>query len=490
MTSGWRYRFASVLGTLTLTAVAVTVANDPAVQKHVVTLPILETLPPTVLQGQNYRLALVTTVAVLFAAAAPLYKPRPRRILDTIALTQKRVLLGLLALAAIGYFDYTYRLPRTTLVTAGVLLLVVLPLWSLAIRRQPEHMSRAILIGDDSREMEAILRMSELPLIGYVSAGAPGEQPVPDTPYTDGGTGVTRAAAPETEADVETLDDLDNLGGLTRLQEVLVEYDIDTALLAFERPDRAAFFGTLDLCYRHGVTAMVHREHTDSVLTTETDERLAEVDLEPWDLQERIAKRVFDVVFSATALIVLAPVLAVIAAAIKLDSPGPVLYGQERTAEFGETFNIYKFRSMVTDAEADSGPKLSEQDNGGVDPRVTRVGHVLRKTHLDEIPQLWSILKGDMSVVGPRPERPELDADIEQSLGGWSRRWFVKPGLTGLAQINDVTGHEPARKLRYDIEYIRRQSFWFDLKVVVRQFWLVGEDVVRFLRNEDDREQL
>jgi lipopolysaccharide/colanic/teichoic acid biosynthesis glycosyltransferase len=167
----------------------------------------------------------------------------------------------------------------------------------------------------------------------------------------------------------------------------------------------------------------------------------------------------------------------VIAIAIKLDSRGPIFYSQTRTAAFGETFRVYKFRSMVTDAEADTGAKLSEEDTGKGDPRVTRVGKVLRRTHLDEIPQLWSILVNDMSVVGPRPERPELDNDIETNVDKWRRRWFVKPGLTGMAQINGATGHQPAQKIQYDIQYIRQQSFSFDLKIVVRQLYTVLVDV-------------
>jgi lipopolysaccharide/colanic/teichoic acid biosynthesis glycosyltransferase len=178
----------------------------------------------------------------------------------------------------------------------------------------------------------------------------------------------------------------------------------------------------------------------------------------------------------------LSPVILLIALAIKLEDRGPILYKQQRTAAFGGTFTVAKFRSMVPNAESKTGAKISEEDADGVDPRVTRVGRVLRKTHLDEIPQLWSILVGDMSTVGPRPERPELDSDIEKGVKTWRQRWFIKPGLTGLAQINDATGHEPGLKLRYDIEYIRRQSFWFDIKIVVRQLWAVGVDVVTFVR--------
>jgi lipopolysaccharide/colanic/teichoic acid biosynthesis glycosyltransferase len=301
-------------------------------------------------------------------------------------------------------------------------------------------------------------------VVGYVSP--PGRAAVgregTRQPYADGG---------------RSLADLTCLGGLSSLERVLVQHDVDVAVLAFSVPDRAEFFSAVDTCERLGVTAKVHRDHADSVLTTGFGtEDLVDVDLEPWDPQDRVLKRLFDVAFALAGLVVLAPVALAVAAAVRREDGGPVLYAQERTAEFGDTFRVYKFRSMVPDAEADSGPVLSAEDAGAVDPRVTRVGRVLRAAHLDEIPQLWSVLKGDMSVVGPRPERPELDDDIERDVGDWRRRWFVKPGLTGLAQVQGVTGHTPDEKLRYDVEYIRRQSFWFDLKIVVRQVWQVLAD--------------
>uniref|UniRef100_UPI003EBFF86D sugar transferase n=1 Tax=Halobaculum sp. EA56 TaxID=3421648 RepID=UPI003EBFF86D len=162
---------------------------------------------------------------------------------------------------------------------------------------------------------------------------------------------------------------------------------------------------------------------------------------------------------------------------------GSVLYKQERTAVFGETFDVYKFRSMVENAEAETGATISDEDDGGIDPRVTDVGRVLRRTHLDEIPQLWSVLRGDMSVVGPRPERPELDSDIQTGVVEWQKRWFVKPGLTGPAQVSGVTGVEPREKLRYDIEYVRDQSFGYDMKLVTRQVWKIGVEVVVNIRN-------
>jgi len=255
--------------------------------------------------------------------------------------------------------------------------------------------------------------------------------------------------------------------------------------LAFRQADRGDFFGALDVCHDHGVKAKVHREYADSVLVSEGDVgSIVDVDLEPWDPLDHLLKRVFDIAFAVSALLVLTPVVLAISIAIKLDDGGSVLYCQERTAVLGESFPVYKFRSMIENAEEATGAKISEEDSGDVDPRVTRVGHVLRKTHLDEIPQLWAILTGSMSVVGPRPERPELDTEIQSDGVDWSKRWFVKPGLTGLAQINDVTGHEPGTKLRYDLEYVRQQSFWFDVKIVIRQIWKVLNDLREFSSDE------
>lgn len=480
MVSGHRYRVVSFVGTLLCATLAVLVANQPVVQSSTAVVPVFRRLPEVVLTGDQLVLAVMTTGAIVAASLLPLFKPRPRRILDTVLLTQKQVLVAGLALATVGYFDYTYRLPRSTLALTVAVLLAVLPAWFVAVRRRPGADRRAVVVGDDPGEIQKVIDAAELPVVGYVS---------PPSPYYSSDDPTADAVAVADGSGRAVLDDLDSLGGLSRLDEVLVEHDVDTAILAFARPDRSEFFGALDACYEHGVGAKIHREHADDVLTaTSGTEEIVDVELEPWDWQDYAFKRAFDVAFSVVGLLAFAPVIAVVAVAIKLDSPGPVLYSQARTAEFGETFEVYKFRSMVTDAEAETGATISEEDAGGRDPRVTRVGHVLRQTHLDEIPQLWSILVGDMSVVGPRPERPELDADIRTGVVEWRKRWFIKPGLTGLAQISGATGHEPEEKLRYDLEYVREQSFWFDVKIVVRQVWDVLEDAARLLvgRSEDD----
>jgi lipopolysaccharide/colanic/teichoic acid biosynthesis glycosyltransferase len=452
-----------------LTASAVALVNSPTIQDIAATLPLLERLapdPPTAIEG---AFEVIATVAVVTAAFIPLYKPRPRRILDIASLAAKRIFVAMAALAAIGYFDYSYRLPRITLLTITPVLLAVLPTWFVWIRRRPTtDAARAVIVGDDPAEVNRLAGEVDKPLLGYLcptNAFDSDESGQRISTLADGGQQLTQ---------------LERLGGLSRIEDVLVQYDVDTVVLAFEHPDRAEFFGALDACYEHGVEAKVHREHTDQVLTAEGDVgTLVNVDIEPWDIQDYVLKRGFDVAFSGIGLLVLSPVILGIAVAIKLDDGGSVLYKQERTAVFGETFDVYKFRSMVENAESKTGAKISEEDGGGVDPRVTRVGNVLRETHLDEIPQLWAVLKGDMSVVGPRPERPELDSDIQAGVIEWRKRWFVKPGLTGLAQVHDVTGKEPDKKIRYDLQYVKNQSFGYDLKLVVRQIWKVCVDATR-----------
>lgn len=465
MKERWRYRIAAVSGTLGLTATVIALVNNEVVFTMASGLPVLGQLASAPPHGAELAFEVVTATVAIVASMVPLYKPRPRRILNTITTAQRRVVMVMITLAAIGYFNYTYRLPRITVLLATPILLVVLPSWFVWIRRRPSGgAARAVVVGDDPEQVAAAVKETDLPLLGYLCPTVMFETGLEDmrnAAITDGGMSLER------------------LGGLSRIEEVMVEYDVDTAILAFSSADRSGFYGTLDSCYELGVAAKVHREHADSVLTNDGDIGMfVDVDIAPWDVQNYLVKRVFDVWFSVVGLVGLLPVMAAIIVAIKVEDGGPVMICQKRTALFGKTFTLFKFRSMVEDAEAESGAVLSDEDKGGEDPRVTRVGGVLRRTHLDEIPQLWSVLIGDMSVVGPRPERPELEGDMELVIEEWRSRWFVKPGLTGLSQINDVTGYQPEAKFHYDLEYIRRQSFWFDVKIVIRQLWKVWVDFI------------
>ncbi|HXJ37187.1 MAG TPA: sugar transferase [Candidatus Eisenbacteria bacterium] len=173
-------------------------------------------------------------------------------------------------------------------------------------------------------------------------------------------------------------------------------------------------------------------------------------------------KRIFDAVLAFVLLAATAPVMALVALAVRMTSSGPVIYRQQRVGKDGDAFTIYKFRTMHAGAEEATGPVLAIAN----DPRITGTGRVLRATRLDELPQLWNVLRGDMSFVGPRPERPEFVQQYEQEIQGYRERFKVRPGLTGYAQVNGEYHTSPATKLKYDLAYMYNRSLWLDLKIL------------------------
>lgn len=180
----------------------------------------------------------------------------------------------------------------------------------------------------------------------------------------------------------------------------------------------------------------------------------------------RFFKRLLDIILSLTGLVLVAPVLPLIALAVKLDSPGPVLFRQIRVGEREKLFRVNKFRTMRQDAEAATGAVWAQKN----DPRVTRLGKFLRKTRLDELPQLFNVLVGEMSLVGPRPERPEFVEKLNQAIPYYAKRHFVKPGVTGWAQVRYPYGaseEDAKEKLRFDLYYVKNYSILFDLTIIL-----------------------
>jgi sugar transferase (PEP-CTERM system associated) len=178
-------------------------------------------------------------------------------------------------------------------------------------------------------------------------------------------------------------------------------------------------------------------------------------------------KRAADILAAAFGLILAAPVMAVVAIAVRMTSHGPALYHQERVGQHGRTFTVHKFRSMRSDAEAGTGAVWAQRN----DSRVTPIGAFLRKTRLDEIPQLWNVLKGEMSLVGPRPERPEFVRMLTEQIPFYGQRHSVKPGVTGWAQVSYTYGasvEDSMEKLQYDLYYIKNLSMSLDLFVLFK----------------------
>jgi len=183
-------------------------------------------------------------------------------------------------------------------------------------------------------------------------------------------------------------------------------------------------------------------------------------------------RRVLSIVASSVLLVIVLPLIPFVILAIKLDSAGRVLYKQARVGRGGKLFFCYKFRTMCRNAEADTGPTWARDD----DPRITRVGRFLRFSRLDEIPQLWNVLKGDMSFVGPRPERPEFVECLSKQIPYYSARHAVRPGITGWAQIRYKYGNtieDAKEKLQYDLYYIKNVSVGLDLLIMFRTIKIV-----------------
>ena len=175
-----------------------------------------------------------------------------------------------------------------------------------------------------------------------------------------------------------------------------------------------------------------------------------------------LPKRLFDLVVASILLIIASPIMLIASLAIKLDDGGPIFYRQERVGKDGQVFNVVKFRTMRLDAEKDTGPILAEDH----DQRITRVGKVIRNFRIDEMPQFFNVLRGQMSLIGPRPERPYFVERFREEVKGYDERLQVLPGITGLAQINGGYATTPELKLKYDLMYIYHQSFLLDLQVI------------------------
>jgi lipopolysaccharide/colanic/teichoic acid biosynthesis glycosyltransferase len=183
--------------------------------------------------------------------------------------------------------------------------------------------------------------------------------------------------------------------------------------------------------------------------------------------QYKLAKPYVDWVSAFLMLVAAAPVIGVCALLIRLTSKGPAIYKQERVGKDGRTFTLYKLRTMRVGAEAGTGPVWAQGDD---DPRVAPIGCLLRRTHLDELPQLFNVLKGDMSLVGPRPERPYFVNQLKLQVPGYDRRLAVKPGITGLAQIRagaDRNIRDVRRKVKLDCLYIQRMCWWVDFVILL-----------------------
>jgi Undecaprenyl-phosphate glucose phosphotransferase len=360
-------------------------------------------------------------------------------------------LLGTLFLATLTFFGRLAWVSRLTVGvfagTAAVYLVasrIALRVALRRLRRNGRFVQNVLIVGTGSLAREIHARLTKHPELGFRVRGFLG-------PSSAGLGG-----------------DAPWLGGYEALHGVVSGEDIDQVVLALDRADPA---NPLKLLRElHDTTAAVR--FVPDLLGIDTVRggiedfdglpmiRLIESPLVGWNA---IAKRAVDIVGASAALILGAPLFAAIAIAVKRSSPGPVFYRQERMGLDGRRFHMLKFRTMQPDAEKGTGPVWA----GPADERRTGLGTFLRRFSLDELPQFINVIRGEMSVVGPRPERPVFVERFRQTVPGYMLRHKVKSGITGWAQVHGLRGNTSLEKrIQYDIEYIERWSLWLDLKII------------------------
>ena len=329
---------------------------------------------------------------------------------------------------------------------------------------------RAVIVGVDERGERLLQNLASAPAQGYEIVGFV-------DPSTD-------HLSPEPSADEpQKIGEVEILGGLKDLAHILGSRSVEAVLIALSSnshedvmriveasggPGTAVSFSITPDLYDI-VTGHVRTSQIYGVPLMELQPQL----MAPW---EAACKRLIDISVAVLILGGLAPLWLLTALAIRLSSSGPILFRQERVGRHGKTFMMYKFRSMVLEAEQGTGPVWVKSE----DPRVTTIGRVLRALHLDEIPQCLNFLKGDMSLVGPRPERPYFVGKFQQEIPFYMRRFNVKPGLLGWAQSKhefDMDSSDVSRiaaeRLEYDLYYIENASLLLDFKIMVRTIWFV-----------------
>jgi len=263
------------------------------------------------------------------------------------------------------------------------------------------------------------------------------------------------------------------LGTLGNLEYILPEHKLDEIVIALPLEDYEKLEETVSICEKFGVHTKFVPDYNSVIPTrpyTEDIGGLPVINIRYVPLTNSgniFVKRVFDIFAALLGIIITSPIMLVVAILIKLTSKGPVIFKQERVGLHNKTFKMYKFRSMKVQSEKKEKKGWTTKN----DPRVTSVGRFIRKTSIDELPQLFNILRGDMSLVGPRPERPQFVEKFMEEIPRYNVKHQVRPGLTGWAQVNGLRGDTSIRKrVEYDIYYIENWSFFFDIRIILMTF--------------------
>ncbi|WBU38826.1 sugar transferase [Homoserinibacter sp. YIM 151385] len=332
-------------------------------------------------------------------------------------------------------------------------------LWLGVQRREGRYLSTALVVGSADEVAYVVGRMERRRRAGYLVVGAATDEDLPGGRIEIGGRSIARLA------------DLEHVAGAAH------RVGADAVVVVGEPVGDRDYVRRLSWALEGGSTQLVLASSLTDVAGPRIHFRpveglpLVQVELPQFSGAKHLVKRAMDIALAALALLLLAPLLAAIAIAIRLDSPGAAVFRQERVGRNGETFTMLKFRSMVDRADTRLGELLDADEGAGVlfkmrqDPRVTRLGRILRKYSLDELPQIWNVLVGDMSLVGPRPP---LQREVDGYESHVHRRLYIKPGLTGMWQVNGRSDLSWEESVRLDLYYVENWSITGDLMIMWR----------------------
>ena len=367
----------------------------------------------------------------------------------------KAMISGTLVLMTINFFVRGFSYSRTFLVLLGVVVALgiavarfLLGLFMMTIDRRRDSFRNVLVLGADESVQKLVQFYKHNPrfttrIVGILDDDLSRGQSVGDIPVL----GRIDELSFHLEKERQVHEVVLARPGLTNEKVLEILYQCEKQMVSFRWI--ADIFGL--------ITAKMKVAYLGSVSI------LSLMDSPLSDWENRFLKRLTDVALSSVALLFFSPLFLLIAIVIKRDSWGPIFFGQERIGQDGSSFTLYKFRTMKTDAEAETGPVWAQKD----DRRRTKVGAFLRENNLDELPQLWNVLTGDMSLVGPRPERPFFTSQFKEDIPRYMVRHSIRSGISGWAQVNGLRGNTSiAERTKYDLYYIENWSLIFDIKIL------------------------
>lgn len=367
---------------------------------------------------------------------------------DTLYTVFKAATLGVILTVSLTFFYRFFSFPRIVFILSWLLIIVLITGWRVVITKVFKikwPIQRILVVGAGRTGENIIQELKDKSQWGYKVVGVVSRNP----------------------AEIGSkFKDVPVLGHVKDIPSLVKDYSVDRVIVAtpvrqrelvedltISNPEEISVEVVPDL-YEIFVGKVDH--------TLLSDIPLIKLTKEPVSNWIRMLKRAIDIFCAALLLILTSPLMLLTSVLVKLSSPGSVFFKQERVGEGEKIFKLYKFRTMIESAEDETGPVLATED----DPRITTVGRFLRKYRIDELPQLLNILKGDMSFVGPRPERPFFVEQFKMKIPGYAERFKIKPGVTGLAQVSGFYATTPEMKLKYDLIYIYHQSIFLDIKII------------------------